>query len=122
MSLARATYLLASLKQIQIVVSYFLINLGKFGAGPVPMTKFSTGGRYCSIITVDKGKAFFLDFKIAKIATAGNNLVQIRDKIQFSADRQLLCFFASFFLQIPIVADQIRKRLALEGGVEISLL
>ena len=34
------------------------------------MTCLSSGGRYCSRMTVDSGKAFVLDLRMAKIATA----------------------------------------------------
>ena len=36
----------------------------------VPMTCLSSGGRYCSTMTVDSGKALVLDLRMAKMATA----------------------------------------------------
>lgn len=36
----------------------------------VPTMYLSIGGRYCSIMTVEGGKEFFLDLRIASIATA----------------------------------------------------
>lgn len=43
------------------------------GAGKregIPMTCLSSGGRYCSRMSVDSGKALVLDLRMAKIATA----------------------------------------------------
>lgn len=36
----------------------------------LPITYLSMGGRYCSMMTVDGGKEFFRDLRIARIATA----------------------------------------------------
>lgn len=37
-----------------------------------PMTCLSSGGRYCSRMSVERGKALVLDLRMAKMETAGN--------------------------------------------------
>ena len=61
----------ASTNRLETLRGERLRRSGKGGMGPgVPTTCLSSGGRYCSRMTVDRGKAFVLDLRMAKIATA----------------------------------------------------
>lgn len=40
------------------------------GGCNMPMTILSRGGRYCSMMTVERGKAFVLERRMARTATA----------------------------------------------------
>ena len=40
------------------------------GLAPAPMTTLSMGGRYCSIMTVERGNASVFDLRMARTATA----------------------------------------------------
>ena len=48
----------------------------------VPMTCLSSGGRYCSMMTVDNGNAFVLDLRMVKIATATGGRILMRQGCQ----------------------------------------
>jgi len=69
------------------------------------MINLSIGGRYCSMITVDGGKAFVLERKMAKTATAGPSMRIFIRMIKNGANRRSQMIRESSAHSIPKFSD-----------------
>lgn len=71
----------------------------------VPIIYFPTGGLYCSMTTVETGKASVLERKMARTATAVKAsmiIPYIIVEVGFNHQSRLTCEFSA--LQIPIIS------------------
>ena len=82
-----------------------LIRRGNITGCTIPIIKVPIGGLYCSMTTVETGKALVLERKMARTATAMRTSMIILSQDEIRNDHQSHWTCELFVLQIPMISE-----------------